>query len=35
MRFMVWLSLTLGRQLSRTVLHGIAIYFRNRFEQRW
>ena len=27
MRFMVWLSLTLGRQLSRTVLHGIAIYF--------
>ncbi len=27
MRFMVWLSLTLGRQLSRTVLHGIAAYF--------
>ena len=27
MRFMVWLSLTLGRQLSRTVLHGIAVYF--------
>ncbi|WP_374494714.1 acyl-CoA synthetase [Zoogloea sp.] len=27
MRFMVWLSLTLGRRLSRTVLHGIALYF--------
>lgn len=27
MRFMVWLSLTLGRRLSRVVLHGIALYF--------
>ncbi len=27
MRFMVWLSLTLGRRLSRLVLHGIAAYF--------
>ncbi|NML25835.1 acyl-CoA synthetase [Zoogloea sp. G-4-1-14] len=27
MRLMVWLSLTLGRHLSRLVLHGIAVYF--------
>jgi predicted LPLAT superfamily acyltransferase len=27
MRFMVWLSLSLGRRLSRIVLHGIAAYF--------
>ena len=27
MRFMVWLSLSLGRRLSRIVLHGIATYF--------
>ncbi|KAB2968436.1 MAG: acyl-CoA synthetase [Zoogloea sp.] len=27
MRLMVWLSLTLGRRLSRLVLHGIAVYF--------
>lgn len=27
MRFMVWLSLSLGRPLSRIVLHGIAVYF--------
>ena len=27
MRLMVWLSLTLGRRLSRVVLHGIASYF--------
>lgn len=27
MRLMVWLSLTLGRRLSRVVLHGIAAYF--------
>ncbi|WP_300438479.1 acyl-CoA synthetase [Zoogloea sp.] len=27
MRFMVWLSLTLGRRASRVVLHGIAAYF--------
>jgi predicted LPLAT superfamily acyltransferase len=27
MRFMVWLSLRLGRRLSRLVLHGIAAYF--------
>ena len=27
MRFMAWLSLTLGRRLSRVVLHGITAYF--------
>lgn len=27
MRLMVWLSLALGRRLSRVVLHGIAVYF--------
>jgi predicted LPLAT superfamily acyltransferase len=27
LRFMSWLSLTLGRRLSRTVVYGIALYF--------
>ena len=27
LRLMVWLSLTMGRPLSRLVLHGIAVYF--------